>query len=101
MVGWSMASHLRTELVLGALDKAIRRRHPSGVIRHSDQGSQYTSIAFGKCRQETGIQPAIGLVGDCCENALCKSFFATLECELLDRYRFGTRDDARRGVRIH
>jgi putative transposase len=98
VVGWSMASHLRTELVLDALDIAIRRRRPVEVIHHSDQGGQYTSIAFGKRCQEAGVRPSMGSVGDCYDNALCESFFATLECELLDRYRFGTRDEARRAA---
>ena len=98
VVGWSMAGHLRTELVLDALDMAIRRRRPVGVIHHSDHGSQYTSIAFGQCCREAGVRPSMRSVGDCYDNALCKSFFATLECELLDRYRFGTRDEARRAV---
>jgi putative transposase len=98
VVGWSMASHLRTELVLDALDMAIRRRRPVGVIHHSDQGTQYTSIAFGKRCREAGVRPSMGSVGDCYDNALCESFFATLECELLDRRVFHTRDEARRAV---
>ena len=98
VVGWSMASHLRTELVLDALDMAIRRRRPAGVIHHSDQGTQYTSIAFGKRCREAGVRPSMGSVGDCYDNALCESFFATLECELLDRHVFHTRDEARRAV---
>jgi len=85
VVGWSMASHLRTELVLDALDMAIRRRRPVEVIHHSDHGTQYTSIAFGKRCREAGVRPSMGSVGDCYDNALCESFFATLECELLDR----------------
>jgi putative transposase len=98
VVGWSMAGHLRTELVLDALDMAIRRRRPVGVIHHSDHGSQYTSIAFGQRCREADVRPSMGSVGDCYDNALCESFFATLECELLDRYRFGTRNEARRAV---
>jgi len=98
VVGWSMASHLRTELVLDALDMAIRRRRPAEVIHHSDHGTQYTSIAFGKRCREAGVRPSMGSVGDCYDNALCESFFATLECELLDRTTFRTRDEARRAV---
>ena len=99
VVGWSMATHLRTELVLDALDMALRRRrHPAAVIHHSDQGSQYTSIAFGKCCREAGVRPSMGSVGDCYDNALCESFFATLECELLARHRFHTREEARGAV---
>ena len=98
VVGWAMATHLRTELVLDALTMAIQQRRPEGVIHHSDQGSQYTSLAFGnRCRQAT-IIPSMGSVGDCFDNAMCESFFATLECELLDRYTFRTIADARRLV---
>ena len=85
VVGWSMASHLRTELVLAAMDMALAQRRPSNVIHHSDQGCQYTSIAFGKRCKDAGVQPSTGSVGDCFDNAMAESFFATLECELLDR----------------
>jgi putative transposase len=95
VVGWSMATHLRTELVLGALEMALWRRQPTDVIHHSDQGCQYTSIAFGKHCQEAGVRPSTGSVGDCYDNAMAESFFATLECELLDRYRFKTQRKAR------
>jgi putative transposase len=94
IVGWAMASHLRTELVLQALEMAIWRRRPSNVIHHSDQGTQYTSIAFGRRCKEAGIRPSMGSVGDCYDNAMCESFFATLECELLDRCSFKTRHEA-------
>jgi putative transposase len=88
VVGWAMATHLRTELVLDALEMAIHQRKPQSVIHHSDQGCQYTSIAFGRRCQETGVRPSMGSVGDCYDNAMCESFNATLECELLDRHRF-------------
>ena len=95
VVGWSMANHLRSELVEDALDMALGQRRPDGVIHHSDQGSQYTSVAFGnRCRQ-AGVRPSMGSVGDCYDNALCESFFASLECELIDRRRFATRYEAR------
>jgi len=95
VVGWSMAPHLRTELVLEALEMAIRQRQPMDVIHHSDHGCQYTSIAFGKRCDEAGVRPSMGSVGDCFDNALCESFFATLECELLDRRTLRTRAQAR------
>ena len=98
VVGWAMALHLRTELVLEALQMAIRQRRPDGVIHHSDHGSQYTSIAFGRRCREAGIRPSMGSVGDCYDNALCESFFATLECELLDRHTFHTQAEARLAV---
>lgn len=82
-----MANHLRTELVLDALEMAIERRQPHDVIHHSDQGCQYTSYAFGRRCREAGIRPSMGSVGDCYDNAMCESFFATLETELLDRRR--------------
>lgn len=98
VVGWAMSTHLRTALVLDALQMAIRQRRPRGVIHHSDQGSQYTSLAFGQRCQEAGVRPSMGSVGDCYDNALCESFFATLECELLDRNTFHTPTEARLAV---
>ena len=94
VVGWAMATHLRTSLVLDALDMAIYQRKPKEVIHHSDQGCQYTSIAFGRRCQEAGVRPSMGSVGDCYDNAMCESFNATLECELLDRHRFKTQREA-------
>jgi putative transposase len=98
IVGWSMATHLRTELVLGALDMALAQRRPEAVIHHSDHGCQYTSYAFGHRCREAGVVPSMGSVGDCYDNALCESFFATLECELLDRRSFETQAEARAAV---
>lgn len=95
VVGWAMAGHLRTELVLEALNMAIWQRRPEGVIHHSDQGTQYTSIAFGRRCREAGVRPSMGSVGDCYDNALCESFFATLECELLERCCFSSPAEAR------
>lgn len=95
IVGWSMANHLRTGLVLDALDMAIGQRRPRDVIHHSDQGSQYTSLAFGARCREAGAQSSMGSVGDAYDNAMCESFFATLECELLDRRRFASQAEAR------
>lgn len=99
VVGWSMSDRLFTELVLNALDMAVHNRCPvEGVIHHSDHGSQYTSVAFGRRCRATGIEASMGTVGDCFDNAMAESFFASLECELLDRTRFHTRDEARREV---
>jgi putative transposase len=98
VVGWAMATHLRTELVLEALDMAVEQRRPTNVIHHSDQGCQYTSIAFGLRCREVGIKPSMGSVGDAYDNALCESFFATLECELIDRRRFQSQAEARMAV---
>lgn len=99
IVGWAMANHLRTELVLEALNMAVGRRQPiTDVIHHSDQGCQYTSIEFGARCREAGVRPSMGSVGDAYDNALCESFFATLECELLDRHRFPVQIEARMAV---
>jgi putative transposase len=98
VVGWAFAVHLRVELVLSALEMAVRQRQPRAVIHHSDHGSQYTALAFGdRCRQ-AGVRPSMGTVGDAYDNAMCESFFATLECELLDRTRFEDRATAERAV---
>ena len=98
IVGWSMATTLHMQVVLDALDMALWQRRPSGVIHHSDHGSQYTAIAFGKRCREAGVRPSMGSVGDAYDNAMAESFFATLECELLDRRRFKTQAEARRAV---
>ena len=98
IVGWSMANHVRTEIVLDALEMAVRQRQPRNEIHHSDHGCQYTSWAFGKRCREAGVRPSLGSVGDAYDNAMCESFFATLECELLDRRRFTTQVEARMAV---
>jgi len=94
VVGWAMQNHLRSELVLQALEMAYAQRRPGEVIHHSDQGTQYTSIAFGARCREMGVRPSMGAVGDCFDNAMAESFFATLECELIDRRRFKNQADA-------
>ncbi len=98
IIGWAMETHLRTELVLAALNMAVAQRRPTDVIHHSDQGCQYTSVAFGQRCREAGVRPSMGSVGDAYDNALCESFFATLECELIDRHRFRTQIEARLAV---
>jgi putative transposase len=85
VVGWSMATHLRTELITAALDMAVVRRRPGdGLVHHSDRGTQYTSLAFGRRLREAGIAASMGSRGDCYD-AMAESFFATLEVELIDR----------------
>jgi putative transposase len=98
IVGWAMETYLRTELVLKALDMALGQRRPAEVIHHSDQGSQYTSLAFGQRCEQAGVRPSMGSVGDCFDTAMCESFFATLECELLNRQSFKTQVEARMAV---
>jgi putative transposase len=95
IVGWSMANHLRAELVLDAMEMAVGQRRPKDVIHHSDQGSQYTSVAFGKRCGEAGVRPSMGSVGDAYDNAMAESFFSTLEAELLSRRRFASQAEAR------
>jgi putative transposase len=98
IVGWAMRTDLHTQLVLDALEMAIRCRNPEAVIHHSDQGTQYTSVAFGtRCRQ-AGVTPSMGSVGDAYDNALVESFFATLETELIDRTTFTSRTEARTAI---
>ena len=97
IVGWAIAAHLRTSLVTSALDMAVTQRSPVDVIHHSDQGCQYTSIEFGKRCREEGIRPSMGSVGDCYDNAMCESFFATLECELIDRSTLNNHLEGRDG----
>jgi putative transposase len=98
VVGWAMSNSLKTEVVLEALNMAITQRQPRNVVHHSDHGCQYTSIAFGLRCKEAGIRPSMGTVGDAYDNALCESFFGTLECELLDRRRFRSQAEARMAV---
>ena len=98
VVGWAMGMSLKTQLVLDAMNMAIGQRKPGSVIHHSDQGSQYTSIAFGLRCKEAGVRPSMGSVGDAFDNAMCESFFATLECELLERRTFRTKAGARMAV---
>ena len=96
VVGWAMADHLKTELVVDALDMAIWNRHPAaGLVHHRDQGCQDSSLAFGRRLGEAGLVASMGSVGDCYDNAVTESLFATLECELLDRTHFATRTQAR------
>jgi putative transposase len=95
IVGWAMANHLKTELVLDALDMAIVQRRPRSVIHHSDRGCQYTSYAFGKRCREADVMPSTGSTGDAYDNAMAESFFATLEREVINRRRFKTQAEAR------
>lgn len=95
IVGWAMGHDLKAQLVVDAMNMAIAQRRPANVIHHSDQGSQYTSVAFGLRCREANVRPSMGSVGDCYDNAMCESFFATLECELLDRRKFATKAEAR------
>jgi putative transposase len=99
LVGWAMATHLRTELVVDALHMALWRRKPAaGLIHHSDQGVQYTSLSFDKRLEEAGIVPSMGRVGSAYDNALAESFIATLKSELLYRPSWPTRESVRTAI---
>jgi putative transposase len=93
VVGWSIADHIRAELVVDALQMATwRRRPPPGqTIAHSDHGSQYTSWAFGRRLRSAGLLGSMGSIGDCFDNALMESFFGTLQLELLDQQTWASR----------
>ncbi len=98
IVGWAMATHMRAELVVSALDMAIAARQPLNVIHHSDHGSQYTALRTGARCEAAGIVMSMGSVGDCYDNAMAESFFASLECELIDRTTLRTPVEARAAV---
>ena len=99
IVGWSMRPDLEAELVVDALEMAVTRRRPKpGLVHHSDQGSQYVSLRFGECCREIGIHRSMGSKGDCFDNAVAESFFATLEKDLLRRRSYATRQEARTAV---
>ena len=82
VVGWAFGVQMTADLVISALNMALHTRRPESVIHHSDQGSQYTSIAFGNRCREMGVRPSMGSVGDAYDNAMAESFFATLELDL-------------------
>lgn len=89
----------RSHLILDAVNMAVDRRRPGpGLIHHSDRGTQYTSLAFGRRCREAGIAQSMGSTGDCFDNAMAESFFACLETELIDRSSWRTRADARLAV---
>ena len=99
VVGWAMAEHMRTELVEEALSNAfLSRRPPAGVIFHSDRGSQYTSRDFADLAKANGVELSIGRVGDCFDNAVAESFFATIKRELIETRPWPTRAGLKRAV---
>ena len=104
IVGWSIANHMRTELVTDALGMAIIRRQPdkqpedARTVLHSDHGSQYTSWAFGQRLRVAGLLASMGTVGDCYDNAMMESFWGTMQLELLDSKPWQTRDELANAV---
>jgi putative transposase len=92
IVGWQMADHMRTELVVAAVQMAVHRRRPDpGLIHHSDQGSQFVALGFGQSCAKSGISRSMGSVGQCWDNAVAETFFATLKKELVYRQSWPTR----------
>jgi putative transposase len=99
VVGWSMTNHLKTELVLDAVNMAIYNRRPApGLIHHSDRGSQYTSVEFGSRLKEAGLLPSMGSVADAYDNSMAESFVSTLKRELIDRHSWPNRQMARTAI---
>ncbi len=99
IVGWAMAEHMRSELVVEALEMAVHRRRPgAGLVHHSDQGSQYVSLLFGQRCRDAGIAVSMGSKGDAYDNALAESFFASLKKELIRRRSWPTRRELRSAV---
>ena len=99
IVGWAMAEHMRADLVVDALQMALSRRKPeAGLVHHSDQGSQYVSLAFGQKARDAGIAVSMGSRGDCFDNAVAESFFATLKKELVRRRSWPTRRELQSAV---
>jgi putative transposase len=99
VVGWAMRDEMPAELVVDALEMAVARRRPEGgLVHHSDQGSQYVSLIFGQRLRKAGIAQSMGSKGDCYDNAVCESFHATLEKELLRRCSFRTKQEARTAI---
>jgi putative transposase len=99
IVGWAIEDHLRASIVVEALEMAIARRETgSGLVHHSDQGSQYTALVFSRRCREAGIDISMGSKGDCFDNAVCESFHATIKKELLYRRSWPTKQEARTAV---
>jgi len=99
IVGWSMRDDLKAELVVDALAMAVTRRRPAaGLVHHSDRGSQYTSLAFGRTLRESGLVASIGSRGDAYDNAACESVISTLKVEWIKRHRYESRDQARLSI---
>ncbi|MFD5111902.1 IS3 family transposase [Streptomyces sp. NPDC058391] len=99
VVGWATAGHMRTDLVADALTAACRHRRPMRpVIFHSDRGNQYTSQQFAALADQFGVRLSVGRTGQCWDNALAESFFATIKRELLDTTAWPTRTAARTAI---
>lgn len=96
VVGWALEDHVRADLVVDALEQALQRRRPDrGLVHHSDQGSQYVSLAFGRRCRLAGIEQSMGGHGSAYDNAVCESFFKTLKSDLVDRRSWPTKAELR------
>ena len=99
VVGWAMESHLRTELVVDALQMAVwRRKLAPGLVHHSDQGVQYTALSFSERLKEVGLKPSMGRTGTALDNAMAESFISTLKAELVSRLQFPSPQAARTAI---
>lgn len=99
VVGWAMRATLESDLALAALDMAVRTRRPApGLIHHSDRGIQYACPDYQARLQQHGLVPSMSRKGNCWDNAVAESFFATLELELIDRHTWHTRAEARTAI---
>ena len=99
IIGWAMENHLKTELVVDALQMAVWKRRPApGLVHHSDQGVQYTALSFGERLREVGITPSMGRTGSALDNAMAESFVSTLKAELVSRLEFPSRQAARTAI---
>jgi transposase InsO family protein len=99
VVGWSMADHLRTELVSDALKMALARRNPGkGLLHHSDRGTQYACGAYQELLSEKGFTCSMSRTGNCYDNAVMESFWGTLKTELVYHEKYATREEARRSI---
>ena len=99
IVGWAMEPYLKTELVVEALQMAVWRRKPApGLVHHSDQGVQYTSLSFGERLKEVGIKPSMGRTGSALDNAMAESFVSTLKAEMVSNMEFPTRQAAKTAI---
>ena len=99
IVGWSMADHMQMDLVADALTMALSRRHPpAGLLHHSDRGVQYASDAYQSLLQDNQIEVSMSGKGDCWDNAVMESFWATLKTELVHHEHYATRQQARRSI---
>ncbi len=99
VVGWAMENHLRTEIVVDALRMAVWRRKPApGLVHHSDQGVQYTSLSFGERLKEVSSKPSMGRTGSALDNAMAESFVSTLKAELVSNLEFPSRRAAKTAI---